>query len=121
MTVTNLLHQEAEQLGLKVRKKVSAVLDTGSSFHISAKGWVETIQHFLKLHRLDDADISIDCWESYDGYEKTITVYAHIDKTDDELRAEIDAKKTETHRRQTEQLDKEFAEYERLRKKFERP
>jgi hypothetical protein len=118
MTVTNPLHQEAKEAGVAVRKKVAVELNTG--YNCTAKRWVETIQHFLRLHRLADADISIDVWENYDGYEKTITVFSSIDKTDDELRAEIDSKKMETHRRQTELLDKEFAEYERLRKKFER-
>lgn len=109
------LQEECVSLGVSTDKVVT--LDLLETRTTSAIEWVRRITDFLKEHRLPDADF--DPSTDYDGC-LICELEATVPKTDDELRAEIEHKKMEVHRQHTAQLDREYAEYVRLKQKFDR-
>jgi hypothetical protein len=110
--------EEAQKFNILLEKRVERALATWHS--TTAREWLDTLTHFLAEHALDDADINITVWEEYEDYCKEITVSTYVPKTDDELRLEIDNLKTRRQQEETQQLDKEYALYLELQKKFER-
>lgn len=115
------LKSEARKYGVATETRIVEVLDCDS-----AMAMVLCIQRFLAEHGLQDAEIDTH-WND-DGYswDTNVAIVSVKKKSDDEIRADIEAKKEELKNAKTPEEIKaakrearERKTYERLKAKYE--
>jgi hypothetical protein len=114
------LTEKAISLGVMVDKSVRTRLRLHHC--MSVQTVADELNAFLERFKgqTDAIYLSIDFEDNYGEPEVTVVLTADIPKSDDELQAEIDSKLTADHQKRTQQLDREYAEYLRLKAQFER-
>jgi hypothetical protein len=99
------LLDEMKKYKISSTKMVSTTLPYHCKKGTSAKDWLEIINEFLSQNKLEDASIYV---ENEDGYA-SITISSDVRKTEEEIRSEIDWRKT---------LEAEKAKQKRERRKL---
>ncbi len=116
----NPLHQKAEELGIATTYPVILRLYYWEG--ATGREWLRTLSEFMEKY--PDQEGRVEAKYQYTSpCEKglmEIDVIVNKSKSDFELQQEIDNKIAETQRQQTQELDREYAEFLRLKAKFDR-